>query len=199
MLFHKIIFPIFAPHSWNATINIITNLRQVGLFCFATSKQMKQVILKIDDSVYEKFMGMVSLCPQVEVVSVCQTGDQHLTIDVYVASAIREMRLALAFQHPSDYAYLMVAMNESVVKGLPFFYTPKDFLDYMRESNFANLPGRSTIYNTVAKVKGKYPDWTFTDTPKASEALRRKNLVKQFLSAFVRAQSRKLDGSLDEF
>ena len=54
---------------------------------------MKQVILKIDDSAYEKFMGMVSLCPQVEVVSVCQNGDQQLTIDIYVASAIREMRV----------------------------------------------------------------------------------------------------------
>ena len=31
---------------------------------------MKQVILKIDDSAYEQFMGMVSLCPQVEVVRV---------------------------------------------------------------------------------------------------------------------------------
>ena len=125
---------------------------------------MKQVILKIDDSAYEKFMGMVSLCPQVEVVSVCQNGDQQLTIDIYVASAIREMRQMQAFRLPSDYVYLMVAMNEGV----------------------------------VAKVQGKYPDWTFSDAPKASEALRRKNLVRLFLSAFVRAQSRKLDGLSDE-
>jgi hypothetical protein len=144
-------------------------------------------------------MGMVSLCPQVEVVNVCDTGDKKQTMDGYVASAIREMRQRLAFRSPCDYAYLMVAMNESVVKGLPFFYTPKDFIDYMREADFDNLPGRSTVYNTIAKVKGKYPDWTFTDDPKASEALRRKNLIKQFLSAFVRAQAGKLDGLLDEF
>ena len=135
---------------------------------------MKQVILKIDDSAYEKFMGMVSLCPQVEVVSVCQNGDQQLTIDIYVASAIREMRQMQAFRLPSDYVYLMVAMNEGVVKG-----------------NFDGLLGRSTVYDTIAKVQGKYPDWTFSDAPKASEALRRKNLVRLFLSAFVRAQSRK--------
>lgn len=160
---------------------------------------MKQVILKIDDSAYEQFMGMVSLCPQVEVVSVCQSGNQQLTIDIYVASAIREMRQMQAFRLPSDYVYLMVAMNEGVVKGLPFFYTPKDFLDYMRELKFDGLLGRSTVYDTIAKVQGKYPDWTFSDAPKASEALRRKNLVRLFLSAFVRAQSRKLDGSSDEF
>ena len=159
---------------------------------------MRQIILEIEDSAYEQFMGMVRLCPQVEVVNVCQTGDKKLTTDRYVASAIREMRRTLAFRYPCDYAYLMVAMNESVVKGLPFFYTPKDFLDYMRESKFDHLPGRSTVYNTITKVKGKYPDWTFTDAPKASEALRRKNLIKQFLSAFMRAQTGKLDALLDE-
>ena len=160
---------------------------------------MKQVVLRIDDAAFEKFMGMVSLCPQVEVLSVCESGDKKLTIDTYVLSAIREMRQTLAFRFPCDYAYLMVAMNESVVKGLPFFYTPQDFIDYMREADFDNLPGRSTVYNTIAKVKGKYPDWIFTDDPKASEALRRKNLIKQFLSALVRAQAGKLDGLLDEF
>ena len=160
---------------------------------------MKQVVLRIDDAAFERFMGMVSLCPQVEVLSVCESGDKKLTTDAYVVSAIREMRQTLAFRYPCVYAYLMVAMNESVIKGLPFFYTPKDFIDYMREADFDNLPGRSTVYNTIAKVKGKYPDWIFTDDPKASEALRRKNLIKQFLSAFVRAQAGKLDGLLDEF
>ena len=175
-------------------------MKKLAIFLFSQHLEtMKQVILRIDNAAFEKFMGMVSLCPQVEVLNVCQTGDEKLTTDRYVVSAIREMRQTLAFRYPCDYAYLMVAMNESVVKGLPFFYTPKDFLDYMRESKFDNLPGRSTVYNTIAKVKGKYPDWTFTDAPKASEALRRKNLIKRFLSAFMKAQSRQLDGLSDEF
>ena len=160
---------------------------------------MKQVVLRIDDAAFEKFMGMVSLCPQVEVLSVCESGDKKLTTDAYVVSAIREMRQTVAFKNPCDYAYLMVAMNESVIKGLPFFYTPKDFIDYMREADFDNLPGRTTIYDTIAKVQGKYPDWTFADAPKASEALRRKNIVKRFLSAFLRAQCRKSDGLSDDF
>ena len=175
-------------------------MKKLAIFLFSQHLEtMKQVVLRIDNAAFEKFMGMVSLCPQVEVLNVCQTGDGKLTTDRYVVSAIREMRQTLAFRYPCDYAYLMVAMNESVVKGLPFFYTPKDFLDYMRESKFDNLPGRSTVYNTIAKVKGKYPDWTFTDAPKASEALRRKNLIKRFLSAFMKAQSRQLDGLSDEF
>ena len=175
-------------------------MKKLAIFLFSQHLEtMKQVVLRIDNAAFEKFMGMVSLCPQVEVLSVYESGDKKLTTDAYVVSAIREMRQTLAFRYPCDYAYLMVAMNESVVKGLPFFYTPKDFLDYMRESKFDNLPGRSTVYNTIAKVKGKYPDWTFTDAPKASEALRRKNLIKRFLSAFMKAQSRQLDGLSDEF
>ena len=164
-----------------------------------TRETMKQVVLRIDDAAYEKFMGMVILCPMVEVVNVCQAKDARQMTNHYVMAAIREMRQTRAFRYPCDYAFLMVAFNESVVKGLPFFYSPKDFLDYMKDSDFDDLPGRSTIYNTIAKVKGKYPDWTFTDAPKASEALRRKNLIKQFLSAFVKAQSGMLDGLSDDF
>ena len=31
---------------------------------------MKEVVLRIDDAAFEKFMGMVSLCPMVEVVEI---------------------------------------------------------------------------------------------------------------------------------
>ena len=160
---------------------------------------MKQVVLRIDDAAFERFMGMVSLCPQVEVLNVCQTGDKKQTIDAYVATAIREMRQRLAFRYSCDYAYLMVAMNESVVKGLPFFYTPKDFIEYMREAEFDHLPGRSTVYNTIAKVRGRYPDWTFTDAPKASEVFEcfyegPNGKVGRFAGRFLRG----LDDSLDD-
>ena len=45
---------------------------------------MKQVVLRIDDAAFEKFMGMVSLCPMVEVLNVCERGDKKLTTDTYV-------------------------------------------------------------------------------------------------------------------
>jgi hypothetical protein len=160
---------------------------------------MKKVILEIEDSAFESFMGMIGLCPQVSVVNVCQIKDVQKSTDYYVALAMRALENMVAFRTPGDYGYLMVALNEGVVKGLPFFYTPKDFLDYMKELGFKNLPSRSTLYNTIGKVAGKYPDWIFTDAPKASEALRRKNLVKLFLSAYMKALSGKLDGSLDVF
>jgi hypothetical protein len=39
-----------------------------------------------------------------------------------------------------------------------------------------------------AKTLDSYPDWTFIDVKKASETLRRKNVVKQFLSAYIKAK-----------
>lgn len=171
----------------------------MGPFCFANRMNMKQILLRIDDAAYEKFMGMVSLCPMVDVLNVCEVSTPQHASDAFVAMAIREMQRQEAFRSPGDYAFLMVAFNDGVVKGLPYFYTPKDFIDYLKACHVDSLPGRSTVYNTMAKVRGKYPDWLFTDDPKATESLRRRNIIKQFLSAFVRAQSGKLDDLLDDF
>ena len=44
-------------------------------------KMKKEVVLLIEDSVYEKFMGMVSLCPQVEVVSETMDGVADIDAD----------------------------------------------------------------------------------------------------------------------
>ena len=72
---------------------------------------MKQVVLRIDDAAFEKFMGMVSLCPMVEVLNVCESGDKKMTTDTYVASAIREMRQMLAFRYPCDYERIAILLH----------------------------------------------------------------------------------------
>ena len=155
---------------------------------------MRQIILNVEDAAYEQFMGMVALCPQVKVVSdgaACETRD---VVDLCVARAIREMQENGAFRYPSDYTYIMVATNEGMVKGIPFFYSPKEYLDYLKELELDGLPGRSTLYDTINKMRGRYPDWSFSDNPKTAEILRRKNIVKQFLSAFGRARRDASDG-----
>ena len=70
---------------------------------------MKEIIIHVEDSAYEKFMGMLSLCPQVEVVSEGVAIETREAIDLCVARAIREMRADGAFRFPSDYTYLMIA------------------------------------------------------------------------------------------
>ena len=69
----------------------------------------KEVVLLIEDSVYERFMGMVSLCPQVEVVSETKDGAADLDADYCMACAIRELnrgeRRSL-FLHPDGISFL---------------------------------------------------------------------------------------------
>jgi hypothetical protein len=88
----------------------------------------------------------------------------------------------------------MVALNEEVVKGVPFFYTPMEYLSYLKSLGFDNLPGRTSLYDTIKLIKGRYPNWTFADNPKDVEARRRINVVKRFLNAFGRARRGKSDG-----
>lgn len=155
---------------------------------------MKEVILRIEESAYEQLMGFIRLCPQVEVVSEGNGLETRESADLCVACAIREMRQNGAFRYPSDYTYIMLVSNEGMAKGLKYFYSPKEFIDYLRGLELEGLPGRSTLYDTIAKTSGRYPDWTFSDSPKDTEVLRRKNVARQFLSAFGRARRRLSDG-----
>ena len=61
---------------------------------------MKEVLIHVEDCAYEKFMGMLSLCPQVEVVSEGVAIETREAIDLCVARAIREMRADGAFRFP---------------------------------------------------------------------------------------------------
>lgn len=143
---------------------------------------MKEIVLQIDDAAYEKFMGMVSLCPQVQVVS--EGIEVRGTVDLCVAGAIRELQESGKIKHPSDYAYIMLASNESTLKGLPSFCSPQEFIDYLKELELDRLPGRNTLYDAMNKTLGRYPDWEFSDAPKPAESLRRKNVARLFLSGF---------------
>ncbi len=158
---------------------------------------MKEVILQVEDAAYERFMAMISLCPQVKVV--CTDNDERKEVDNchLLALTIRELQKNKVFRHPGDYTYVMLAVNQNVVKGLPFFYSPQDFVDFMKHSGIVGLPARNTLYNTKEKVVGDFPEWSFLDDPKPSESIRRNSIVIQFKSAFFRLKKGMLDGNLD--
>ena len=149
---------------------------------------MKKVVLRIQNDAFERFMGMVSLCPQVEVIDTgCPPDYEDVTMKS-MARAINELRMRRVLRMPRDYTYLMTAMNEGVIDKVPYFYTPMDFLNYLNEMGFDSLPSKTTLYDTAKAIQGRYPDWRFTDNPKDVEAMRRKNIIVQLLSAFGRAQ-----------
>lgn len=147
-------------------------------------EKMKEVILRIDDSVYEKVMGMVDLCQGVEIVSTHDSVDTRNDRDSCVVYAINSMRNDGVFRYSFDYAWIMMAINEGVIEDFEGEMSLQGFIDYLKELGFNNLPCRTSLYNAYSKTLDSFPEWTFIDVKDAGEILRRKNVVKQFLSAY---------------
>ena len=148
----------------------------------------KRVIIEIEDVAYEPFMGMVKLCPQAEIVGVCEEVDVMAEREVCMKQVIETLRANKVFRHYYDYTWIMMALNEGLVDDFDAFRSPQAFLDYLYEIGIRELPSRITLSVAYAKTLDSYPDWTFIDVKKASETLRRKNVVKQFLSAYIKAK-----------
>lgn len=161
---------------------------------------MREVTLRIEDSAFEPFVGFLQLCQKVEVVSVNNGVDTRDAVDKSFAYAIRELRSRQVFKTAGDYYYIMQAANDCVIYPTLFFFTPSEFLSYLGAIGINNLPGRSTLYDKKDTVEGTFPEWTFADSDKINqfEALRRKNIVVQFLSAFTKEKRRLLDATLDK-
>lgn len=150
---------------------------------------MKEIVLKIQDSAFDDFLGMIRHCPFIEGVSTSQDIDSKEIIDQCFHEALLEMRRDRVLRTRGDYTYIMLAVNDRVVDGL-YFYSPLDYLEYMSQLGIDNLPGKSIIYDTAKKVGKHYPNWSFSDKPDMNERLRRNNIVVRFVSAFNRAKRR---------
>ena len=149
---------------------------------------MKQVVLRIEDSAFEKFMGIVSLCPQVEVASqdeIPDYGPDEITQKVTLA--IKLLKHNKAIRHLYDYTWIMVGIGDGVVEGMGPFGSPQKFMDYLKTIGVERVPSRTTLSTWYGRVIGKYPDWEFIDTQDPQEIQRRKNVVRQFISALNKA------------
>ena len=145
---------------------------------------MRQIVLEIVDSAYEQFMGMIALCPSVKVV--CENGitDVMNDRDQCMVYAITTLRNNHVFRFGYDYTWIMMAINEGLVDDYDAFKSPQAFLDYLYEIGIEKLPTRYSLSLAYSKTLNSYPEWTFIDVENTSETLRRKNVVKQFLSAY---------------
>ena len=152
---------------------------------------MKEVVLRIEDSAFEKFVEFVQLCPMVEVINVGDADETRGFIDECVKLTFELLQINHALRKPGDYTYIMKAVNEGVVKDMDPFASPVEYLDYLTNLGLEGLPGKSTIYDGLQKIEGKYPNWTYIGEKRTvgnQEILRRKNIVVQFLSAFFKAK-----------
>ena len=141
---------------------------------------MKQVVLRIDDAAFEKFMGMVSLCPQVEIVTVDEAAVMcQGQMAVRIREAILQLRAERLLRRKFDYAWLKVAMDST--DDLPSFESAQRYLDYMRDELMLDeLPCESSISKMMDMARGQLFCWTFSDTSDAQETTRRNNIVKRF-------------------
>ena len=143
---------------------------------------MKEVILRIDDAAFEKFMGMVSLCPTVEVVEI----DEAAVMDggamaVRIREAIVQLRAERLLRRKFDYAWLKVAMDSA--EDMPSFDSAQRYLDYLHiELKLDDLPCESAISKMMDMARGQLFNWTFSDTNDAQETSRRNNIVKRFFN-----------------
>jgi hypothetical protein len=149
---------------------------------------MKQIVLEIEDSAFESFMGMIALCPSVKVVGESSVAEVTSQRDQCMLYAIQTLRANHAFRFGYDYTWVMMAINEGLVDDYDGFRSPQAFLDYLYEIGIEGLPTRFTLFRAYSKTLDSYPNWTFLDMDDASESLRRINVVKQFLSAFGKAK-----------
>ena len=147
---------------------------------------MKQVTLRVPDDMAALIEQLAARMPEVEIVTREQpsTDDDGLgDTDRRVALAVKTLQQNGALRNPYDYTWIMVAVGDGTVKGMGAFRSPQSFMDYLHGIGVEHVPSRSTLSAWYNKVLGKYPDWEFTDTEDPQEILRRKNVVRQFLSA----------------
>lgn len=149
---------------------------------------MKEIVLNVEDSAYECVLGMLKLCQQVEVVSTMDLQGKASPVDECFAKAINELLKERVIRHKYDYAFIFMAINESLISGMDPFFSPQNFIDYLRLLGIEDLPCRATLSNMCTYTQGEYPQWDYCPAVDANEELRRRNIVVRFSSAFSRAK-----------
>ena len=149
---------------------------------------MRQIVLNLDDEAFEPFMGLLALCQQVQIVGESEVTDVLNNRDQCMKQAIETLRENKVFKHGYDFAWIMVAINQGVLDAYEGFRSPQAFLDYLYEIGIDNLPSRYSLSRAYSIIFHTYPDWTFKDVDGATETLRRKNVVRQFLTAYAAAK-----------
>ena len=81
---------------------------------------MKEIVMRVDDAAFERLMGMLSLCPSVEVVEVNETAVLSSgPLAIRIRHAIVRLREERLLRRMYDYAWLKVAMDSD--DDLPSF------------------------------------------------------------------------------
>ena len=143
---------------------------------------MKEIVVRVDDAAFERLMGMLSLCPSVEVVEVNESAVLSSgPLAIRIRHAIVQLREERLLRRMYDYAWLKVAMDSD--DDLPSFESAQKYIDYLGgELQLDGLPSESSVSKMMDAAKGQLFNWTFSDTSDAQETTRRNNIVKRFFN-----------------
>lgn len=111
---------------------------------------------------------------------------QLASVDEQVKHALVCLKRDGAIVHGYDYVWIMRYINEVHLKksGL-FFSSVNSYREYVKiYFGIDDIASLSTLSHYYSSGKGRFPEWTFTDTNDATERLRRVNVARRFASAF---------------
>ena len=135
----------------------------------------------------EKLAGMVN----------DNANESFLTMEEFdwcVAAAIRTLKNERLIRSSRDYAWIMKLLNEQYLDDFEQYYTGLSFIEYLNLIGVKDRPSKSAIYNNYAIIIGEFPKWEFSDEPEHSEAVRRINVGKRFINAYMRAKKAVSEG-----
>ena len=143
---------------------------------------MKEIVVRVDDAAFERLMGMLSLCPSVEVVEVNESAVLSSgPLAIRIRHAIVQLREERLLRRMYDYAWLKVAMDSD--DDFPSFESAQKYIDYLGgELQLDGLPSESSVSKMMDAARGQLFNWTFSDTSDAQETTRRNNIVKRFFN-----------------
>lgn len=145
---------------------------------------MKEITIRVPDDVAQLLVEWVKHIPEMEIVCCEESTDYGLgDMDRRMALALDVLKQNQTIRHLYDYTWIMVAIGDGVIKGMGGFRSPQKFMDYLCSLGVERIPSRTTLSTFNNNVFGTYPDWEFTDTNDPQEILRRKNVVRQLISA----------------
>ena len=146
---------------------------------------MKEIVVRVDDTAFERLMGMLSLCPSVEVFEVNESAVLSSgPLAIRIRHAIVQLREERLLRRMYDYAWLKVAMDSD--DDLPSFESAQKYIDYLGgELQLDGLPSESSVSKMMDAARGQLFNWTFSDTSDAQETTRRNNIVKRFFNLMM--------------
>jgi hypothetical protein len=153
------------------------------------SELMKEITLRVPETMVRLIEEWTKHIPEMEVVSLKESGEYEIDeMNRRMALALQTLKQNGALRFGYDYTWIMVAIGDGAIEGMGGFRSPQSYMDYLTGLGVEHVPSRTTLSSWFGKVFGTYPEWEFIDTQDPQEIMRRKNVVRQLISALNKAK-----------